>query len=316
MITIPDQLKKKRYLAIVGGVLVLVAALFFGSLSPVAALSQIEVEGTTGRQADKVRQAANLEPGTPLVKINENEVAARVQDVPTVASVQVSRSWPNTVVIKVVERKPVAKVEIGAQEWEIIDSTGQAFRTTKKLPDLPTLEASVKPPFTNHGRTAGAQVLGAIPDWFKKRVTTAKANDPNAVRLLTDDNETIVWGTAEDSELKGQVLRILLKQKGMYWFDVRNPRLPTVAAVEPRPAKPPKAKKETDEKCAEGAESTEDVESTENTENTDCSPSPDPSTSPSASATSDPASSDSNSPDSSSPESNTPRRTGEPYLLP
>lgn len=301
MVTIPDQLKKKRYLAIIVGVVVLVAAIFFGSLSPVAALNQVEVEGTTGRQAEKVRQAANLEPGIPLVKINENEVAARVQDVPTVASVQVSRSWPNTVVIKVVERKPVAKVEVGPQEWEIIDSTGQAFRTTKKLPDLPTLEASVKPPFTNHGRISGAQVLGAIPAWLKKRVLTAEADDPNAVRLLTDDNETIVWGTSEDSELKGQVLRVLMKEKGMFWFDVRNPRLPTVSEVEPRPAKPPKAKKKSDEERDEASESAK------------ASPSSESSSSPSADASPGPTAGESSAPVAGT---NTTRPNSEPYLLP
>lgn len=304
MITIPDQLKKKRYLAMIGGVLVLVAALIFGSLSPVAALSQIEVEGTAGRQADKVRQAANLEPGTPLVKINENEVAARVQDVPTVASVQVSRSWPNTVVIKVVERKPVAMVEVGSQEWEIIDSTGHAFRTVKKQPDLPTLDASIKPPFTNNGRVAGAQVLGAIPAWLSKKVITAKASDPNAVRLLTKDNETIVWGTAEDSELKGQVLRILMKEKGMFWFDVRNPHLPTVAQVEPRPAKPSKEK--TDEDQGEARES----------EGPESSSSPSADSSPSSDGSATPAAGDSGATSAPNSGSNSTRQSGEPYLLP
>lgn len=296
MPVIPSQLKRKRYLALIGGVAVLAVALVLGVLSPVAALSQIEVEGLSGKQAEKVRQVANLEPGTPLVQINENEIAARVQDVPNIASVRVSKSWPNTVIIKVVERKPVAKVEIGPQEWEIVDATGQAFRTTKKMPKLPTLQAEIAPPFTGKGRVAGAQVLASLPKWLAKRVTTAKANDPQTVKLLTDDNETIVWGTPEDAELKADVLRILLKQKGMYWFDVRNPELPTVSQAEPRPALPPKDKDpEADESSDAGEGESAEPSATSAT----------PGSGAAASSGSTP-----------SPNSNNSRRPGTAYLLP
>lgn len=296
MVAIPDQLKQKRYLVLIGAVLALLAALIVGSRSPVAALSQVEVQGMEGKQAEKVRQAANVQHGVPLVDINENEVAARVQDVANVASVQVSRSWPNTLVIKVVQRKPVAKVELGYQEWEIVDSTGLAYRTTKKQPNLPTLQASVEPPFTGRGRVEGAKILSQLPDWLAKRIVTVKADNPQKVVLVTKDNENIIWGTAEDSELKSQVLRVLLKEPGMFWFDVRNPNLPTASQYEPRPAPKPKEKKDKDEA----------------TESSSASPSASESADESATLAPD----DSSVVTPASPAAGESRKPGEPYLLP
>ena len=161
------------------------------------------------------------------------------------------------------------------------------------MPDLPTLNASVTPPFTGKGRVAGANVLAQLPAWLLKRVTTVKANDPQTVKLVTKDNETIVWGTAEDSELKADVLRILIKQKGMNWFDVRNPHLPTVSQQEPRPARQPKEKKDDEKADSESATPSPDAES--------------------SGVTSNPADISSQSPTSAPVPS---RKPGEPYLLP
>lgn len=290
----PKKPIKKRYLVLAAGVLLLLAGLIFGALSPVAALNQVDIEGVIGKQAESVRQAANLQDGTPLFRINENEVAARVQDVTNIAAVQVTKSWPNTVRILVVERVPVAKAELGAQQWEIIDATGQTMRTTKKLPKYPTLQAQVGPPFSGQGRIVGAQIIAALPPWLLKRIDKVVADDPQNVVLVTSDSEKIAWGTPEESELKAAVLRILLKEKGMYWFDVRDPNLPTVAQSEPQPPKPHKKK----DKPADSA-------------------TPSPSPSGDTSVNPDGASTDPNSfdtiPDSGSTQTN---EQGKAYLLP
>ena len=51
-----------------------------------------------------------MPPGTPLARVDTDAVAARVGALPPVASVEVSRSWPGTLVIDVTERSPVAAV--------------------------------------------------------------------------------------------------------------------------------------------------------------------------------------------------------------
>src|SRR5258708_9064260 len=47
----------------------------------------------------EVLQAAGIEPGTPLARINPASVAQRVERITQVQSAQVSRHWPEAVVI-------------------------------------------------------------------------------------------------------------------------------------------------------------------------------------------------------------------------
>ncbi|MFM7616367.1 MAG: cell division protein FtsQ/DivIB [Actinomycetes bacterium] len=69
---------------------------------------QVRVEGVTGARADAVSQFAGVEPGQPLVLLDTGAVARRVERLPWVGAVTVSRGLPHTVRITVVQRDAVA----------------------------------------------------------------------------------------------------------------------------------------------------------------------------------------------------------------
>lgn len=252
-----SELKRPRYLVILGGVVALVVALIIGLVSPVSALSNVQIEGNESVSVETVKEAAGLEEGTPMMQIDEKLIASRVQDIPKIASVSVVKSWPNTVVIKVVERFNVAKVQQG-DKWGIIDSAGEVYRVTSKEPKLTLVEAQ--------GDAIGvsAKVIAGLPKWLSKRLMTVSAKDAESVILHLEDGDNVSWGNADQGELKAQVLRLLLKGSGIYWFDVRNPNAPTTAHASPQPVKPKPKKKEDDQEQLSdtGEDSTEEVPGT------------------------------------------------------
>src|SRR5690242_18218688 len=73
--------------------------------SPVLAVHGVQVTGAQSLDPRVVRRAAEIPPDTPLATVDLGAVAARVENLRAVKSVDVSRSWPHQVRIDVVERQ-------------------------------------------------------------------------------------------------------------------------------------------------------------------------------------------------------------------
>ena len=76
--------------------------------SSLLAARTVRVEGVSGPRADAVSQFAGVRTGEPLVLLDTGAVARRVERLPWVGSVAVSRGLPHTVRITVVARDAVA----------------------------------------------------------------------------------------------------------------------------------------------------------------------------------------------------------------
>ena len=72
--------------------------------SPVLAVRTIAVRGTTRLTPAQVRAAADVVRGTPLARVDEAAVVRRVEALKQVAQVRVTRGWPSTLRLQVVER--------------------------------------------------------------------------------------------------------------------------------------------------------------------------------------------------------------------
>ena len=55
-----------------------------------------------------MRSAADIPAGLPLIRVNAAAVAHRVEQIRQVQSAQVTREWPDKVLISVTERTPGA----------------------------------------------------------------------------------------------------------------------------------------------------------------------------------------------------------------
>ncbi|SHF33706.1 cell division protein FtsQ [Streptoalloteichus hindustanus] len=205
-------------------VLSLLAVVYF---SPLLGVREVQVTGVSVLGADDVRRQAAIAEGTPLARLDAEGVSSRVRGMPRVASVEVRRSWPDTVVLQVVERTPVAVVKEGDGS-KLVDGTGTAYAPAPEgaagLPELVVERAGPDDPAT----AVGVRVLVSIPERVRQEVLTVTARTPGDVRLTLSAGREVRWGGGADSERKAAVLAALLTRPGSV-YDISAPELPTVA---------------------------------------------------------------------------------------
>ncbi len=178
--------------------------------SSVLAVSSVEVRGNhTVPQATVLRSAA-VPTGTPLARVDTGAIADRVRQINAVADVRVSRSWPDRVVLTVTERAAVVAVTIG-ERFELVDAAGVSFRITDRRPDgLP--QAKVSGPRRDVTLRSVVAVSAALPDQLRGRVRLISAASPDSISLDLDSGVKVVWGSAERSDRKVEVLRALMRR--------------------------------------------------------------------------------------------------------
>ncbi|RYP83337.1 FtsQ-type POTRA domain-containing protein [Nocardioides guangzhouensis] len=205
-------------LALVAGVV----WLFF--FSSTLAVKGVEVQGTAQLTEQQVRAAAAVPTGEPLARADLAGIRDRVEDLPQVASVDVSRQWPDRILLRVTERQAVAVVEVDGR-LRGMDDGGVVFRDYARRPRvLPLVKV---PAGTGEEALAeGAEVVGALPFRLARKVAYVEVASVDRITLHLRDGRTVMWGSAEQSDEKAVVLDALLQRPGRE-LDVSVPGQPT-----------------------------------------------------------------------------------------
>ncbi len=192
----------------------------------------VDVSGARQLSKHQVRAAADVAADTPLLRLDLDEIHDRVAAVPEVATVEVHRSWPNTVRIVVTERQPVAVVR-GSAEWWAMDNQGALFSKSPERPqlpdDVPVLEVAKMSDAA--ARREVAAVVDALPPDLVARLEGVSAASMDSITLRLRGGRSVLWGSSADSDLKAEVLGVLLAQSRAEVFDVSVPQQPTSAAA-------------------------------------------------------------------------------------
>ncbi|MGW5719282.1 cell division protein FtsQ/DivIB [Amycolatopsis sp. NPDC003865] len=221
---------RRRWVALLSvlTVIALVYLLFFSSM---LGAQEVSVSGSRTVSADAIRGVAAVPMDKPLLRLSTDEIRDRVAAMPGIATVEVSRSWPNTVEITVTERTAIAFFDSGpgGDGVHLVDGGGVVFKTVPArpsgLPELKLPKVSADDPVTR----AVTAVLGVIPEQLLKQVTTATAKTPASVEFTLSSGKIVRWGTAEQTDRKAKVLAALLTQEGKI-YDVAAPELPTITS--------------------------------------------------------------------------------------
>lgn len=222
----------KRALIIVVAVgLVLGGCVWAIGFTALFSARHIEVSGTS--LVAEVTAAAAVPEQTPLARVDVTAIDARVRAIPQVADVSVSRVPPDRLVVAVVERVPVA-VRPEAGSWLLIDGAGTGYLLVPDRPALPEVRAD------GPGEGAALAVAAALPDALRAEVATVSAATLDDVRLTLRSGAEVIWGSAEQTALKADVLQALLVT-GAATYDVSAPATPTTVGTLPRPDRSPAA---------------------------------------------------------------------------
>lgn len=107
-------------------------------------VERVSVSGTKVLTPPQVREAAAVPVGSPLLSVDIDAIEARLRtELPRIHSVDVVRSWPHGIGLKVTERTPVLLVQKGSNFVEV-DDEGVRFATVSEAPKgVPMLEMAV-----------------------------------------------------------------------------------------------------------------------------------------------------------------------------
>jgi len=190
----------------------------------------VEVEGLETMRTDQVVAAASVESGRPLARLDVDAIESRVGALARVADVEVERSWPGTVSIRVVERTAVAVVRSGAT-LQALDAEGVLFRDLDREPDgLPVVELGVIDPRVRVDALAEvASVVTSLDPDLVRRVEAVEVETMDAISLRLRDQRVVHWGSAAESDQKLAVLTALLEGVDARVYDVSVPQRPTTS---------------------------------------------------------------------------------------
>lgn len=210
-------------LAVVAAVLAVVAALLWLVFaSPVLAVKQVRVEGTSLLTRTQVSDAARVPMGTPMARMNADDIADRLRAMPQVKDVRVVRHWPTTLGIEIVERTPVIQRRTAAGfAWS--DADGVVFHESRtRSAKLVVVQA----PDDERLRRDLAGVASSLTPQLRSALVEVRATSPDTITLVLTGRRTVVWGDASQSPTKAEVATALLQVKGSV-YDVSSPANPT-----------------------------------------------------------------------------------------
>ncbi|MET9405965.1 FtsQ-type POTRA domain-containing protein [Streptomyces sp. NPDC002935] len=202
--------------------------------SPWLRVEDVSTSGTRVLTAEQVRKAAEVPVGSPLISVDTDMIEARLRrELPRIDSVDVVRSWPHEIGLKVTERTPVLIVEKGANFIEV-DAKGVRFATVSEAPKgVPVLELTVSRPAVLRRFPAdrlvreAVRIAGDIPDAVARDTRTVKVRSYDAVTLELRGGRTVEWGSGEKGRAKARTLLALMKAApGARHFDVSAPTAP------------------------------------------------------------------------------------------
>lgn len=217
--------RRRRMTWIVAGsaLLLLVLGTLGVAYSPLFAVQQITVVGTSTLDSASVETALDGQLGTPLPLVDSSAVKAALVKFPLVESYSLEARPPHELVVRIVERTPIGSIQTPAG-FTLVDAAGVALSTAPQPaaghPVLTVTGGLSSPAFSAVGT-----VFRALPDDIRAQVTAIAATSPNDVTLtLGSGGTTVVWGNADASPLKAKNLAaIMTARPGARSYDVSSP---------------------------------------------------------------------------------------------
>ncbi|MEV8586281.1 FtsQ-type POTRA domain-containing protein [Streptomyces sp. NPDC051180] len=197
-------------------------------------VERVKTSGVRVLTAGEIEATAAVPLGAPLVSVDTEAIEARLRGAyPRIESIDVVRSWPHGIGLKVTERQPVLLVEKGGKFIEV-DATGLRFATVDTAPrGVPrlVLDAAASPSLRRFGADRllreAVRVRGELPAEIARDTRVVRVTSYDSVTLELTKGRTVFWGSAEHGPVKARVLNALMKATPKAGhFDVSAPTAP------------------------------------------------------------------------------------------
>lgn len=234
--------RRLRLIVLLILVIVLVLGIILAYNSQWFQIKEIKTIGNKNLSNKEVVTLSRVTPGASLLRIPLRDIKERLKKNPWVKEVQIDKDYPDKLIIRVIERKPVALVEAeSGQRYLLVDAdnfiiTSISDVSKSKLPVIQEIETSGK----EVGETLSSKNLSnAIKAYqslypsLKKSITIIRAVSPDELYFYVEGIE-ILYGEAKDIEKKNRVLKDFLSKKDerIIFIDVRVPSHPVKRPLE------------------------------------------------------------------------------------
>ncbi|CAN2191161.1 cell division protein FtsQ [Candidatus Nanopelagicaceae bacterium] len=219
-------LRKHRLFKILAILLIAGLAYLLG-WSNVFTIKVISYQGAPTKSSEQtVKGLTNLNIGERLARIEVRKISSRINTLPWVKSVDISRNWiSGNVSVSVTSRVPIATFN-----GQLMDATGKRF-------DLPGgFKLEVPSVFAKDPKSglAAIALFTKLPTEFSTRTSAFTAKSPENIFFnISEGKRTlrVVWGAGTDIELKLKVYKALLalpENKRITKIDLTEPYSPIV----------------------------------------------------------------------------------------
>ncbi len=234
-----NDVRSRRRLRVwitVGVAVVLVAAGFGISQSPLLDVDEIEVIGGPHTGTDQILEAAGVELGTPLLGLDLSGPRRSIAALPWVDQVRSSRTWGGKVTFDVTEREAVAQIPVD-EGWALADGQGRVLQVTPTSANLPEVLISPVPQPGGWLRSAALPLLEAsealIPLQGENIGPISLENGQVIVDLPGGGD--VLWGGRDDPRGKAIALATMLARvvdedclERLQRIDLSVPELPSL----------------------------------------------------------------------------------------
>ena len=226
------RLRRTLVAVVLIGLVVLLLAV---ERSALVALEEVAVTGTDRLAAADVREAADLELGTSILRLRLGEARERVERLPLVRTAEARRVDPLTVVITVTEREPALAVTDG-QHHRVIDRDGVVL-LDEEHEQLPVIEVTDEPPAVGASVEEHTALANAHRAWrglsgpIRGEVVRYEASSADALELELANGVRVRFGRAHRVDETVRALGAVLADVGdapVEAIDVRAPGAPVV----------------------------------------------------------------------------------------
>ena len=230
--------RRLRWLLVTGAVVAVVLSAAATTLTPALDVDRIVVTGQFRTSVDDVIDAGGIHRGRPMAFVDLGAAERRIEALPWVDSVEVSRSWPGTIRYVLREREPAAVVAAG-ERWLAADAEGRVVTELEGQPtDLPVVEGT-DTSLEVGGATAGADrmafaVAAALPPSVRPLVATVRW-DGDAATIHLAAGGTASMGDGEDLEAKGVALASVLAARDPACVGHLDVSIPSAPVLTPSP---------------------------------------------------------------------------------
>ena len=187
------------------------------------AVADVRVEGREATDRDTILAALGAAPGTPILAVSPSRAKEQIEKLPWVHSAVVERRLPDTIYIRLVERKPLALWQHGSK-LDLIDREGAVIAVTH-------LDRFAKLPMVvgEHAASHAAELIDMLttePDLAARVSAAIRVGDrrwnlrmDNAIDvLLPADSPASAWAQLASLERSSAILK-----RDVQVVDVRLP---------------------------------------------------------------------------------------------